>query len=63
MATFNETAKLIDQIKMLNDGKGLEFLVVITDVREVWGKTQCLVQPQSGNGERWVDLASLSSLR
>ena len=58
--THKEMAKLIESKWMLSDGKGLSFTVRIEDMREVWGKPQCLVSPVDGYGERWVDMTSLS---
>ena len=60
--THKEMAKLIESKWMLSDGKGLSFTVRIEDMREVWGKPQCLVSPVNGHGERWVDLTSLSAI-
>ena len=58
--THKEMAKLIESKWMLSDGKGLQFSVRIEDMRENWGKAQCLVSPMDGSGERWVDMTSLS---
>ena len=58
--TALEMAKLIESKWLLSDGKGLRFTVRIEDMREVWGKAQCLVSPVDGSGERWVDMTSLS---
>ena len=58
--THKEMEKLIESKWMLSDGKGLSFTVTVDDMREVWGKAQCLVSPMDGNGERWVDMTSLS---
>ena len=60
--THKEMAKLIESKWMLSDGKGLRFTVRIEDMREVWGKAQCLVSPVDGHGERWVDMTSLSAI-
>ena len=60
--TVTEMAKLIESKWLLSDGKGLRFSVRIEDMRENWGKPQCLVSPVDGHGERWVDLTSLSAL-
>ena len=60
--THKEMAKLIESKWMLSDGKGLRFSVRIEDMREVWGKPQCKVSPVDGNGERWVDMTSLSAI-
>ena len=60
--THKEMAKLIESKWLLSDGKGLSFTVTVEDMREVWGKPQCLVSPVDGNGERWVDMTSLSAL-
>ena len=58
--TVKEMEKLIKSKWLLSDGKGLRFSVRIEDMREVWGKAQCLVSPMDGSGERWVDMTSLS---
>ena len=58
--TALEMAKLIESKWLLSDGKGLSFTVRIEDMRENWGKAQCLVSPMDGSGERWVDMTSLS---
>ena len=58
--THKEMAKLIESKWLLSDGKGLSFIVTVIDMREVWGKPQCLVSPVDGHGERWVDMTSLS---
>ena len=60
--TVKEMEKLIESKWLLSDGKGLRFTVRIEDMRENWGKAQCLVSPVDGNGERWVDMTSLSAL-
>ena len=60
--THKEMAKLIESKWMLSDGKGLSFTVTVIDMRENWGKPQCKVSPVDGNGERWVDLTSLSAI-
>ena len=58
--TAKEMTKLIESKWLLSDGKGLRFTVRIEDMRENWGKAQCLVSPVDGYGERWVDMTSLS---
>ena len=58
--TVKEMEKLIKSKWLLSDGKGLSFTVRIEDMRENWGKAQCLVSPMDGSGERWVDMTSLS---
>ena len=60
--THKEMAKLIESKWLLSDGKGLRFSVRIEDMRENWGKPQCLVSPVDGYGDRWVDMTSLSAL-
>ena len=60
--TVAQMAKMIGTLWMLSDGKGLRFTVTVNDMREVWGKPQCKVSPVDGNGERWVDMTSLSAL-
>ena len=60
--THKEMAKLIESKWMLSDGKGLSFIVTVIDMREVWGKPQCLVSPVDGDGKRWVNLTSLSAI-
>ena len=60
--THKEMAKLIESKWMLSDGKGLSFTVTVIDMREVWGKPQCLVSPVDGYGDRWVDMTSLSAI-
>ena len=58
--TVKEMEKMIGTLWLLSDGKGLQFSVRVEDMREVWGKPQCLVSPVDGYGERWVDMTSLS---
>ena len=58
--TVAQMAKMIGTLWLLSDGKGLRFIVTVIDMREVWGKPQCLVSPVDGYGERWVDMTSLS---
>ena len=58
--THKEMAKLIESKWLLSDGKGLSFTVTVNDMRENWGKPQCLVSPVDGHGDRWVDMTSLS---
>ena len=58
--TVKEMEKMIGTLWLLSDGKGLQFSVRVEDMREVWGKPQCLVSPVDGHGERWVDMTSLS---
>ena len=58
--TTLEMAKMIGTLWMLSDGKGLSFTVRIEDMREVWGKAQCLVSPVDGYDHRWVEMTSLS---
>ena len=60
--TVKEMAKLIESKWLLSDGKGLRFTVTVNDMRENWGKAQCLVSPVDGYGKRWVNLTSLSAL-
>ena len=60
--THKEMEKLIESKWLLSDGKGLRFTVRIEDMREVWGKPQCLVSPVDGHGDRWVDMTSLSAI-
>ena len=60
--TAKEMTKLIESKWLLSDGKGLRFSVRIEDMRENWGKPQCLVSPVDGSGERWVDMTSLSAI-
>jgi len=60
--TVKEMEKLIKSKWLLSDGKGLSFTVTVEDMRENWGKAQCLVSPVDGYGDRWVDMTSLSAL-
>ena len=60
--TVAQMAKMIGTLWRLSDGKGLSFTVTVNDMREVWGKPQCKVSPVDGNGERWVDMTSLSAI-
>jgi len=60
--TVKEMAKIIESTWLLPDGKGLVFTVRIEDMRENWGKAQCLVSPVDGFGERWVDMTSLAAV-
>ena len=46
--TVKEMGKLIKSKWLLSDGKGLRFSVRIEDMRENWGKAQCLVSPMDG---------------
>ena len=59
--TVAQMAKMIGTLWMLSDGKGLRFTVRVQDMRMGgWHMPQCLVSPVDGNGERWVDMTSLS---
>ena len=61
--THKEMAKLIESKWMLSDGKGLSFTVTVEDMQMGgWNTPRCLVSPVDGNGERWVNLTSLSAL-
>ena len=61
--THKEMAKLIESKWMLSDGKGLSFTVTVEDMQMGgWHMPQCLVSPVDGNGERWVDMTSLSAV-
>ena len=60
--TVAQMAKMIGTLWLLSDGKGLRFTVTVNDMRENWGKPQCLVSPVDGYGDRWVDMTSLSAI-
>lgn len=38
----------------LEDGKGITYLVTITDTRERWGQKDYKIEPIAGSGSRWV---------
>lgn len=46
-------APLISQVASINVD-GFTIPVKIKDVRSVWGRTDCLVTPVNGAGEKWV---------
>ena len=59
--TVKEMEKLIESKWLLSDGKGLSFTVTVEDMQMGgWNTPRCLVSPVDGNGERWVDMTSLS---
>ena len=61
--THKEMAKLIESKWMLSDGKGLSFTVTVEDMQMGgWNTPRFLVSPVDGNGERWVNLTSLSAI-
>ena len=60
--TTLEMAKMIGTLWLLSDGKGLSFTVRIEDMQMGgWHMPRCLVSPVAGDGERWVNLTSLSA--
>ena len=61
--TAKEMTKLIESKWLLSDGKGLSFTVTVEDMQMGGCNTpRCLVSPLDGNGERWVNLTSLSAI-
>lgn len=44
----------IGKTATLEDGKGMTYLVTITDTRERWGNKDYKVEPVAGSGSRWV---------
>ena len=61
--TVAQMAKMIGTLWMLSDGKGLSFTVTVEDMQMGgWNTPRCLVSPMDGNGERWVDMTSLSAI-
>lgn len=43
--------------------EGLTIPVKITDVKQAFGRTDVLVVPEHGRGERWSNLANLTKQR
>ena len=39
---------------------GVQVLVDVQDVRESFGRTDCLISPVGGSGEKWVQKGSLT---
>ena len=61
--THKEMAKLIESKWLLSDGKGLSFTVTVEDMQMGgWNTPRCRVSPVDGDGERWVDMTSLSAI-
>jgi hypothetical protein len=50
--TAAEMAQMIGKPGQLDVG-GMTFLVKIIDVRERYGRTDYLVEPQAGHGQQW----------
>lgn len=38
---------------------GLSVLVIVQDVRKVWGRVDCRIAPIKGKGTKWVSADSL----
>ena len=61
--TVAQMAKMIGTLWLLSDGKGLSFTVTVEDMQMGgWNTPRCLVSPVDGDGERWVNLTSLSAI-
>ena len=57
--TVSQTAALIGQQANLPIGGGVMVAVLITDVKEGWGKTRYQVTPVKGYGAKWVEYVEL----
>ena len=57
--TAREQASLLDSTATWQPVQGIKVEVRISDVRQAFGRTDCLVVPLSGTGSTWVDLDSL----
>jgi hypothetical protein len=51
-------AKWIDKQGMLGID-GMQFPVVVKDVKQAYGNLRCLVTPVGGGGSTWVDASRL----
>jgi hypothetical protein len=54
--TASEAIKLIGQTGTMRTSEGLTFEVLVTDVRQVYGREQAQVTPVSGCGMAWIML-------
>lgn len=59
MFTTTKLAELIGRPALLNCN-GLSVQVEILDSRQCWNRTDCLVRPVAGSGEKWVACDRLS---
>jgi len=59
--SVKKLAELIGETRRLRTG-GLRVDVVVRDVREVFGRVDCLVTPVAGSGGQWVAFDRLDSL-
>lgn len=60
--TLKEMQKIM-AMKVSITVDGLTFPVKITDVKQAFGRTDVLVTPVHGSGERWSNLANLTKIR
>lgn len=56
---------ILEKIKLIGKTvtykwNGMEFQVTIKDIRPAFGRTDALISPSHGKGEKWVDLNSLN---
>lgn len=64
MATSANLAAVIGSTASLHsEGYDLTFEVSIKDAREVWGRTDYLVTPVAGTGEKWVSAERVSNVQ
>lgn len=55
--TIKELSKLVGREGTILAGLGgISIPVRVVDVRQVYGRTEALVQPHAGDGEAWVEL-------
>lgn len=64
MATSASLGAVIGSTGSLHsEGYDLTFRVHIKDAREVWGRTDYLVTPVAGTGEKWVSAERISDVQ
>jgi hypothetical protein len=64
MATSASLGAVIGQTGTLTTyTEGLKVPVTVKDAREVWGRTDYLVTPVGGTGEKWVEQWRVTDLQ
>ena len=56
---MRDLIKLINQVKLYRIN-GLHVRVQVTDVRQVWGRSDAQISPIEGSGSIWVSIDSLT---
>ena len=57
--SVKQTAAYIGQTASWNAGYAACPDVLILDVRELWGRIDCLIRPVAGEGKCWVSIDKL----